>query len=100
MRAVVTGPDGAERPVHMGSYGIGPIRPGGAIIGGFPDDSGIKWPGSVAPFKAMTLNLKQGGADTDPACEKLYAELTAQGIDTLYDDLDERPGSKFGPAQL
>jgi prolyl-tRNA synthetase len=54
----------------------------------------------VAPFKAMILNLKQGGADTDPACEKLYAELEAKGVDTLYHDLDERPGSKFATADL
>src|ERR1700741_2449727 len=100
MKAVVTGPDGAERPVHMGSYGIGPSRLVAAIIEAFHDDAGIKWPEGVAPFKAMILNLKQGGADTDPACEKLYAELTAKGIDTLYHDLDERPGSKFATADL
>jgi prolyl-tRNA synthetase len=100
MKAVVTGPDGAERPVHMGSYGIGPSRLVAAIIEAFHDDAGIKWPESVAPFKAVILNLKQGGADTDPACEKLYAELTAKGIDTLYHDLDERPGSKFATADL
>ncbi len=46
------------------------------------------------------LNLKQGGADTDAACEQLYRELTAKGIDVLYDDLDERPGAKFATADL
>ncbi len=100
MKAVVTGHDGTERPVHMGSYGIGPSRLVAAIIEAFHDDAGIKWPEEVAPFKAVILNLKQGGADTDPACEKLYAELTAKGIDTLYHDLDERPGSKFATADL
>jgi prolyl-tRNA synthetase len=100
MKAVVTSHDGTERPVHMGSYGIGPSRLVAAIIEAFHDDAGIKWPESVAPFKAVILNLKQGGADTDPACEKLYAELTAKGIDTLYHDLDERPGSKFATADL
>ena len=100
MKAVVTGHDGTERPVHMGSYGIGPSRLVAAIIEAFHDDAGIKWPEEVAPFKAVILNLKQGGADTDPACEKLYAELTANGIDTLYHDLDERPGSKFATADL
>jgi prolyl-tRNA synthetase len=48
----------------------------------------------------MILNLKQGGADTDPACERLYAALTAKGIDALYHDLDERPGAKFATADL
>jgi prolyl-tRNA synthetase len=100
MKAVVTGPDGADRPVHMGSYGIGPSRLVAAIIEASHDDAGIKWPEPVAPFKAMILNLKQGGADTDPVCEGLYAELNAKGIDALYDDRDERPGAKFATADL
>jgi prolyl-tRNA synthetase len=100
MKALVAGPDGVERPVHMGSYGIGPSRLVGAIIEAFHDEAGIKWPEPVAPFRVMILNLKQGGADTDAACEKLYAALVAKGIDTLYHDLDERPGAKFATADL
>ncbi|HUC48459.1 MAG TPA: proline--tRNA ligase [Xanthobacteraceae bacterium] len=100
MKAIVTGPEGVDRPIHGGSYGIGPSRLVAAIIEAFHDDAGIKWPDPVAPFSAMILNLKQGGADTDPACEKLYADLAAKGIDTLYHDLDERPGSKFATADL
>jgi prolyl-tRNA synthetase len=100
MKAVVAGPDGAEHPVHMGSYGIGPSRLVGAIIEAFHDEAGIKWPEPVAPFRVMILNLKQGGADTDPACERLYAALAAKGIDTLYHDLDERSGAKFATADL
>jgi prolyl-tRNA synthetase len=52
MKAVVTGPDGVERPVHMGSYGIGPSRLVAAIIEASHDEAGIKWPEAVAPFKA------------------------------------------------
>jgi prolyl-tRNA synthetase len=100
MKAIVTGPDGVDRPIHGGSYGIGPSRLVAAIIEAFHDEAGIKWPDPVAPFTAMILNLKQGGADTDPACETLYAQLEAKGIDTLYHDLDERPGSKFATADL
>jgi prolyl-tRNA synthetase len=100
MRAVVTGPDGIERPVHMGSYGIGPTRLVAALIEVFHDDAGIRWPLPVAPFSVAILNLKQGGSDTDAACERLYAALTGKGIDTLYDDLDERPGAKFATADL
>jgi len=48
----------------------------------------------------VILNLKQGAADTDAACEKLYAELTAKGVDVLYDDTDQRPGAKFATADL
>jgi prolyl-tRNA synthetase len=100
MKAVVTGPDGTDHPVHMGSYGIGPSRLVAAIIEASHDETGIIWPEPVAPFKAMILNLKQGASDTDAACEKLYAELSAKGIDTLYHDRDERPGSKFAMADL
>jgi prolyl-tRNA synthetase len=100
MKAMVTGPDGVERPVHMGSYGIGPSRLVGAIIEAFHDEAGIKWPQSVAPFQVMILNLKQGGGDTDGTCEKLYGALAAKGVETLYHDLDERPGAKFATADL
>ena len=100
MKAVVTGPDGTETPVHMGSYGIGPSRLVAAIIEASHDDAGIKWPEAVAPFKVAILNLKQGDGATDAASEKLYAALQAKGVDVLYNDLDERPGSKFATADL
>src|SRR5438128_1392567 len=91
MRAVVAGPDGAERAVHMGSYGIGPSRLVAAIIEASHDDAGIKWPEAVAPFRVAILNLKQGASDTDAACESLYQQLTAKGVDVLYHDTDQRP---------
>src|SRR6202043_1934539 len=100
MKALVTGPDGSERAVHMGSYGIGPSRLVAAIIEACHDDAGIQWPESVAPFRAIVLNLKQGDAATDRASEELYRALTARGVDVLYHDLDERPGSKFATADL
>ena len=100
MKAVVTDHDGIERPVHMGSYGIGPSRLVAAIIEASHDEAGIVWPEPVAPFKVMILNLKQGGADTDKACEELYAALNGKAVDTLYHDLDERPGAKFATADL
>ncbi|HET9902552.1 MAG TPA: proline--tRNA ligase [Xanthobacteraceae bacterium] len=100
MKAVVSGPDGVERPVHMGSYGIGPSRLVAAIIEAFHDEAGIKWPDAVAPFRAMVLNLKQGDAATDQVCEQIYRELSGRGVDVLYHDLDERPGAKFATADL
>jgi prolyl-tRNA synthetase len=100
MKALVAGPDGVERPIHGGSYGVGVSRLAGAIIEAFHDEAGIKWPEAVAPFRAMILNLKQGGADTDAACEKLYGELASRGVEVLYDDLDQRPGAKFATADL
>src|SRR6266480_3454279 len=100
MKALVTGPDGVERPVHMGSYGIGPSRLVAAIIEACHDDAGIQWPEPVAPFRAIVLNLKQGDVAVDGACEKLYRELSAKGVDVLYDDTDQRAGAKFAAADL
>jgi prolyl-tRNA synthetase len=100
MKAHVSGPDGTEKPVHMGSYGIGPSRLVAAIIEACHDENGIVWPEAVAPFDVMILNLKQGDAATDAACETLYAALTKAGRDVLYHDTDERPGAKFATADL
>jgi prolyl-tRNA synthetase len=100
MKALVAGPDGAQVPVHMGSYGIGPSRLVAAIIEASHDDSGIIWPESVAPFRVAILNLKQGAAETDAACEQMYQALLGMGVDVLYHDKDDRPGSKFSTADL
>jgi prolyl-tRNA synthetase len=100
MKALVAGPDGVDVPIHGGSYGVGVSRLLGAIIEACHDDAGIKWPEAVAPFRAVVLNLKQGDAAVDAACEKLYAELGAKGVDVLYDDTDQRAGAKFAAADL
>jgi prolyl-tRNA synthetase len=100
MKAVVNGPDGKEVPVHGGSYGIGPSRLVAAIIEASHDEAGIVWPEPVAPYKVAILNLKQGGAETDAACEQLYRDLTVKGVEVLYDDRDERAGGKFATADL
>jgi prolyl-tRNA synthetase len=100
MKATVAGPDGAEVPIHGGSYGVGVSRLVGAIVEACHDDAGIKWPEAVAPFKAVVLNLKQGSSETDVACEILYRELLAEGVDVLYDDTDQRAGAKFAAADL
>jgi len=100
MKAVVAGPDGTEHPVHMGSYGIGPTRLVAALIEAFHDEAGIKWPEAVAPFRVAILNLKQGDGATDRTSEMLYSALSRAGVDALYHDLDERPGSKFAATDL
>ena len=100
MNAVVSGPDGKTVPVHMGSYGIGPSRVVAALIEAGHDDAGIVWPDAVAPFTVGIANLKVGNAETDGACETLYRGLMAAGVDTLYDDRDERPGAKFATLDL
>jgi prolyl-tRNA synthetase len=100
MKAVVAGPDGQEKPVHMGSYGIGPSRLVPALIEASHDEAGIIWPDAVAPFNVALLNLKVGDSGTDGACETIYRALGARGIDVLYDDREERPGAKFATADL
>ena len=100
MKATVTGPDGRETFVHMGSYGIGPSRLVAALIEALHDEAGIIWPDAVAPFDVSLLNLKIGDAATDEACSTLYKALTSRGMDVLYDDRDERPGTKFATADL
>ena len=100
MKAMVAGADGVDVPIHGGSYGVGVSRLLGAIIEACHDENGIKWPEEVAPFRAAILNLKQGSADTDAACEALYKELSAKGVDVLYDDTDQRAGGKFATADL
>jgi prolyl-tRNA synthetase len=100
MKAVIAGPDGAERPAQMGSYGVGVSRLVGAIIEASHDDGGIIWPDSVAPFGVGIVNLRPGDAAVDAACEQAYAALTAAGKEPLLDDRDERPGAKFASLDL
>jgi len=100
MNAVVATGEGGEKPVHMGSYGIGPSRLVAAIIEASHDEAGIIWPEAVAPYKVAILNLKQGDAATDAACEELYRSLGAKGVEVLYNDLDERAGAKFAATDL
>jgi prolyl-tRNA synthetase len=100
MKANVTGPDGQERPVHMGSYGVGVSRLLGAIIEASHDDNGIIWPDAVAPYDLGIINLKSGDAACDAACEKAYAAAKAAGKAVLYDDRDERAGAKFATMDL
>ncbi|WP_417797820.1 proline--tRNA ligase [Terasakiella pusilla] len=100
MGATVTTQEGQEIDLQMGSYGIGVSRLIGAIIEASHDENGIIWPESVAPYKVGLINLKASDDDCNDACEKLYAELNAAGIDTLYDDTQERAGAKFNNMDL
>ncbi len=97
---VVDLPDGSRVPVEMGSYGIGVSRLVGAIIEAGHDDRGILWPASVAPFQVGLANLRQN----DPACAEcasaMYDSLTGAGVEVLYDDRDERAGTKLADLDL
>jgi prolyl-tRNA synthetase len=100
MKANVLGPDGVEKPVHSGSYGVGVSRLAGAIIEASHDEAGIIWPDAIAPFKVGLMNLKVGDAKVDAACATLHERLTKAGIEVLYDDLDQRAGAKFASMDL
>lgn len=100
MGAKVAGPDGVERPVHMGSYGVGVSRLVAGIIEASHDEQGIVWPDAVAPFRVGIINMKPGDAATDGAAAELASRLTAAGLDVLVDDLDVRAGAKFATMDL
>ncbi len=100
MRAMVAGPDGADMPVQMGSYGVGVSRLVGAIIEAHHDEAGCKWPMAIAPYHVGVINLRAGDEACDAACEKIYAELSEAGVDVLYDDTAARPGEKFARMDL
>ena len=100
MKAVVSGADGGEHPIHGGSYGIGVSRLVAAIIEASHDDAGIIWPDSVAPFQVGLINLKAGDLGVDAACDTLHERLTNAGVPVLYDDLDQRAGAKFASMDL
>ena len=91
---------GQERPVVMGSYGIGPARIAAAAVEQLADADGIVWPPSIAPFAVhiVVVNVKDEAQMS--AGEALYAECRAQGLDALLDDREERPGVKFKDADL
>jgi prolyl-tRNA synthetase len=93
--------EGRPQPVVMGSYGIGPGRAAATIVEQSHDDKGIIWPVSVAPYDVSLLSLAPStDTETTAAADALFAELTAAGIEALYDDRPERPGVKFNDADL
>ena len=96
----VQGPDGQAVVPQMGSYGIGVSRLMGAIIEASHDEAGIIWPEAVAPYKAGLINMRADDAKCAGAADALYAKLTAAGVETLYDDRDERGGAKFATMDL
>jgi prolyl-tRNA synthetase len=92
--------DGGQVHPQMGSYGIGVSRLAGAIIEASHDDSGIVWPEAVAPFRAGLVNMRADDANVTSAADDIYARLQEAGVETLYDDRDERGGAKFATMDL
>jgi prolyl-tRNA synthetase len=101
MSASVLGSDGRQLTPIMGCYGLGITRVAAAVIEQSHDDDGIIWPEPLAPFRLHVLALNYGKSEAvRAAAEALYAAATAQGIETLLDDRDDRPGAKFADADL
>jgi prolyl-tRNA synthetase len=96
----VSGPDGNMVTPMMGSYGVGVSRLVGAIIEASHDDAGIVWPEPVAPWRVGIVTMRADDDATVAAADALYAQLTGLGIETLYDDRDERGGVKLGSMDL
>jgi prolyl-tRNA synthetase len=100
MNCVVQTKDGGQIHPEMGSYGIGVSRLMGAIIEASHDDNGIIWPDAVAPFKVGLINLRADDAKCTAAADDIYAKLENAGVEVLYDDRDERGGTKFATMDL
>jgi prolyl-tRNA synthetase len=96
----VQGPEGEMITPQMGSYGVGVSRLVGAIIEASHDANGIVWPEAVAPFRVGIINIRVSDAASTNLADAVYAQLTAAGIDVLYDDRDERSGAKFAAMDL
>jgi prolyl-tRNA synthetase len=92
--------DGTERPIVMGSYGIGPGRVMAAAVEQRHDDSGILWPDSLAPYDVHVLALTGGSDEVAALADEVAAALDESGRDVLLDDRDSRPGEKFADADL
>ncbi len=91
---------GTERPIVMGSYGIGPARTMAAIIEQRHDDDGIIWPRAATPFDTHVVSLSAAGPDVVTITDDVAGTLEAAGYSVLIDDRDMRPGEKFAEADL
>jgi prolyl-tRNA synthetase len=101
MQASVLDTAGKPQTMLMGCYGIGVTRVVAAAIEQNHDDKGIIWPEPLAPYAVLLVTMNPARSDAVRiAGDALYAELTAAGIEVLYDDRDARPGVKFTDAEL
>lgn len=92
--------DGKSHPMVMGCYGIGVGRAMAAVIEQSCDEYGPIWPMSIAPWQVELCAINPEKEGVGEACERLYAELQAAGIEVLYDDRGEKAGSMFSDADL
>ena len=100
MGATYLDEDGKERPIVMGSYGIGLARIAAAAVEQHHDANGIIWPASIAPFHVHLVLVRASDEVQRELADDLYSELSAAGFDVVYDDRDLSPGIKFKDADL
>ncbi|MEZ5099468.1 MAG: proline--tRNA ligase [Thermoleophilia bacterium] len=91
---------GVERPIVMGSYGIGPGRTLAAIVEQCHDDRGIVWPAQIAPYDVHLVEIGAAGPEAAELADLVARECAAAGLSVLLDDRDQRPGEKFADADL
>jgi prolyl-tRNA synthetase len=94
---------GDQHPMLMGCYGIGVSRVVAAVAEEHHDEHGLAWPTALAPYQVHLVALagKGGSAgDVVAAADRLYDELSAAGVEVLYDDREASPGVKFADADL
>jgi prolyl-tRNA synthetase len=91
---------GEDKPVYMGSYGIGVPRLMGTIVEVFADEKGIVWPEEVSPYQVHLVSITGGNADVIADADRIYDLLMEHGIEVLYDDRDARAGEKFADSDL
>ena len=96
----VSGADGSMVTPMMGSYGVGVSRLVGAIIEASHDEAGIIWPEPVAPWQVGLVTMRADDAPTTAGADDLYSKLNAAGVETLFDDRDERGGAKLASMDL
>jgi prolyl-tRNA synthetase len=99
-KAMYLDESGQERPIVMGSYGIGPARIAASAVEQGADADGIVWPASIAPFKVHVVVVSLKDAAQMAAAQAIYDACRAAGFDAVLDDRDERPGVKFKDADL
>lgn len=100
LEALYTDEDGSERPLVMGSYGIGPGRIMAAAVEQRHDDAGIAWPPALAPYDVHVVAIGAAGPEAVGVAETVAGELERAGLRVLFDDRDRRPGEKFADADL
>ncbi len=92
--------EGNEKLPIMGCYGIGPARVMGTVAEILSDEKGLVWPEEIAPFRVHLIEISNGNDEVKSEAKEVYEQLTAHGVEVLWDDRDARAGEKFADSDL